>query len=109
MLSRLQHVSRGRSTPRRRRCSAVSGRTGVTSPQELRERRLAMLGAKSKRLMRGVLGSMFCTIVGAGVGFQASPAAAASVRPLFDLSHPTGSPFPSDRFTVPDSGQNTGL
>lgn len=30
------------------------------------------------------------------------------VHPLFDLASPTRSPFPSDRFTVPDPGQNTG-
>ena len=30
------------------------------------------------------------------------------VHPLFDLSSPTGSPFPSDRFTVADPNQNTG-
>ena len=32
----------------------------------------------------------------------------AAVHPLFDLSTPTGSPFPSDRFTVADPDQNTG-
>ncbi|MFL6716984.1 MAG: Ig-like domain-containing protein [Burkholderiaceae bacterium] len=26
----------------------------------------------------------------------------------YDLSDPAGSPFPSDRFTIPDAGQNTG-
>ena len=34
--------------------------------------------------------------------------AAASVHPLFDLSSPDASPFPFDRWTVPDSTQNTG-
>jgi hypothetical protein len=32
----------------------------------------------------------------------------AAVHALFDLSSPTGSPFPSDRFTVGDPDQNTG-
>ena len=31
-----------------------------------------------------------------------------AVHPLFDLSTPARSPFPSDRFTVADSRQNTG-
>jgi hypothetical protein len=35
--------------------------------------------------------------------------AAAPVQALFDLTSRTTCPFPSDRFTVPDSGQNTGL
>ena len=35
--------------------------------------------------------------------------AAAATRPLFNLQSTTQSPFPSDRFTVADSGQNTGL
>jgi virulence factor lipase-like protein len=34
---------------------------------------------------------------------------AAQTRPLFNLQSTTQSPFPSDRFTVADSGQNTGL
>jgi hypothetical protein len=38
-----------------------------------------------------------------------SVARAAGVEPRFDLSGPTGSPFPSDRFTVPDWTQLTGL
>jgi Bacterial virulence factor lipase N-terminal len=38
-----------------------------------------------------------------------SPAVAASTQANFDLSSPQGGPFPSDRFTVTDSSQNTGL
>jgi hypothetical protein len=41
----------------------------------------------------------------ARVNLASSPSA---VHPLFDLSTPAGSPFPSDRFTVQDSSQNTG-
>jgi hypothetical protein len=33
--------------------------------------------------------------------------AAAGVHPLFNVQSTTQSPFPSDRFTVPDSQQNT--
>src|SRR6266849_2221008 len=33
--------------------------------------------------------------------------ALASVHALFDLSTPSGGPFPSDQFTVPDHSQNT--
>src|SRR5262245_53491197 len=43
------------------------------------------------------------------LALQSSLAAAAGVRPLFDLSQPSTSPFPSDRFTVRDATQNTGL
>jgi len=35
--------------------------------------------------------------------------ASAGVQPLFDLSRPSTSPFPSDRFTVSDPSHNTGL
>src|SRR6266540_2251256 len=38
-----------------------------------------------------------------------SPALAASVQARFDLSTPQAGPFPSDRFTVPDPTNNTGL
>jgi dienelactone hydrolase len=39
-----------------------------------------------------------------------APAAIANgVEPRFDLTDPSGSPFPSDRFTVPDATQLTGL
>ena len=38
-----------------------------------------------------------------------SLALAAGVQALFDLSSPASGPFPSDRFTVPDGSQNTGL
>src|SRR5215470_11447668 len=38
-----------------------------------------------------------------------SLALAAGVQALFDLEIPTGGPFPSDRFTVVDLGQETGL
>jgi Bacterial virulence factor lipase N-terminal len=38
-----------------------------------------------------------------------SLASAASVQARFDSSAPQAGPFPSDRFTVPDSSQNTGL
>jgi len=39
--------------------------------------------------------------------FAASLAAASGVHPLFNLQSTTQSPFPSDRFTVLDSSQNT--
>ena len=37
------------------------------------------------------------------------PGAACAVEALFDLSSPATAPFPTDRFTVDDPGQNTGL
>jgi hypothetical protein len=45
----------------------------------------------------------------AAIGISSTFAWAAGVRPLFDLAHPSGGPFPSDRFTVPDPNQNTGV
>ncbi|MEX2198220.1 MAG: hypothetical protein WD886_05380 [Burkholderiales bacterium] len=43
------------------------------------------------------------------LAFGPTLALAAGVQALFDLSAPATAPFPSDRFTVPDSSQNTGL
>src|SRR5215475_303426 len=43
------------------------------------------------------------------LGAAPSLAAAAGVRARFDLDDRRGSPFPSDRFTVADTTQNTGL
>ena len=42
-------------------------------------------------------------------GLTPSLAHAAGVQPGFDLSSPSGSPFPSDRYTDPDATQLTGL
>jgi hypothetical protein len=41
--------------------------------------------------------------------FSPSAVADGSVQPRFDLTEPSGGPFPSDRFTVPDPTQVTGL
>ena len=51
------------------------------------------------------------SIVLALFALLALPAAAqaAGVAPAFDLSSPSGSPFPSDRWTAPDAAQLTGL
>ena len=51
-----------------------------------------------------------CTPLFHGSGLTATSAtpAGTAVHPLFDLSSPVRSPFPSDRFTVPDPNQNTG-
>jgi dienelactone hydrolase len=38
-----------------------------------------------------------------------SPAPVAGTEAMFDLSSPAGGPFPTDRFTLPDDSQNTGL
>lgn len=50
-----------------------------------------------------------CTSVLAAILFAPVVAAARDVHPLFDLRSITQSPFPSDRFTVRDSRQNTRL
>src|SRR5262249_44010261 len=64
-----------------------------------------MRGFTSTRLVP----SMLCAAFVSYILLHASPAAAAGVRPLFDLSHPAGGPFPSDRFAISDPSQNTGL
>src|SRR5262245_35006266 len=66
-------------------------------------------GFKSKRFISGLLCSMLGVALVSCAVLQVAPAAAAGVRPMFDLSDPAGSPFPSDRFTVGDASQNTGL
>jgi dienelactone hydrolase len=45
------------------------------------------------------------------VALAAAPAGASrdGVHPLFDLATPSGGPFPSDVFTVPDADQATGI
>ncbi|MGH8707699.1 MAG: Ig-like domain-containing protein [Burkholderiales bacterium] len=43
------------------------------------------------------------------LAFGPTLALAAGTQALFDLSAPETAPFPSDRFTVPDRSQNTGL
>lgn len=43
-----------------------------------------------------------------GIAMAARRAGPGTVSPLFDLSSDERSPFPSDRFTVADDGQNTG-
>ena len=50
--------------------------------------------------------ALFMTI--ALVAARAPAAQAAGVQPRLDLADPTGMPFPSDRFTVPDATQRTG-
>jgi hypothetical protein len=45
------------------------------------------------------------TLIGGSISAQFGPP---PVHPLFDLSSPDRSPFPSDRFTVADANQNTG-
>jgi Tol biopolymer transport system component len=45
----------------------------------------------------------------APLGVTPSLAATGSVHPRFDLTAPQGGPFPSNRFTVADASENTGL
>lgn len=55
------------------------------------------------------LGAGLATLfAGAGVA-SCEPSAEPPVHALFDLTTHTGGPFPSDRFTVSDPSQNTGL
>jgi hypothetical protein len=48
-------------------------------------------------------------IVVLGLAAVASPAVAAGIEPRLDLASPGGTPFPSDRWTVPDGTQLTGV
>jgi hypothetical protein len=54
--------------------------------------------------MHKLVGALFIICV---CLFAPTLAAASGVHPLFNLQSTTQSPFPSDRFTVPDSRQNT--
>jgi hypothetical protein len=54
------------------------------------------------KLLSGVVAAAVLSVSQAG-----SPAAS-RVAPLFDLTSPDRSPFPSDRFTIPDAQQITG-
>jgi dienelactone hydrolase len=69
---------------------------------------------KSKMAARNVPNTAFCSAVVTIVllvvaGFSPSAVANGVVEPRFDLTDPSGGPFPSDRFTVPDRTQLTGL
>lgn len=44
-----------------------------------------------------------------GLAVAASPAVAAGIEPRLDLTSPGGAPFPSNRWTVPDRTQLTGV
>ncbi len=55
------------------------------------------------RLLRGVFVALLL------MSLPPSDAGAAGIQALFDLDAASGGPFPSDRFTVPDVSQNTGL
>ena len=57
---------------------------------------------------RVLRGHAFLVIVAAAL-LGHGAALASSTHPLFDLSAPSGGPFPTDRFTVPDASQITGL
>jgi hypothetical protein len=48
-------------------------------------------------------------IVVLGLAAVASPAVATGIEPRLDLASPGGAPFPSDRWTVPDGTQLTGV
>jgi hypothetical protein len=52
------------------------------------------------------LAGTLAVLAGAGPAVAGRPAA---VEPRFELATPEGGPFPSDRFTVPDRLQRTGL
>jgi dienelactone hydrolase len=71
------------------------------------KRRFEMAGGKvPETAFRSAVVTVVLLIVAA---FSPSAAANGSVEPRFDLTDPSGGPFPSDRFTVPDPTQLTGL
>jgi hypothetical protein len=63
-------------------------------------------GIASKIGFRSVVVTIVLVIAAA---FSPSAVANGSVEARFDLADPSGGPFPSDRFTVPDPTQLTGL
>src|SRR5262249_52148224 len=85
--------------PRSRRCRA--------------RRSVASSGATTSRLggTRMTLGQGYRTVaISIAVLLAiAAPSLAAGVKAGFDLSSPSGGPFPSDRFTVEDPSHLTGL
>jgi dienelactone hydrolase len=73
-------------------------------------------GSDSTLMARGIVSTIACrsaivtTLVLLIVAaFSPSATANGSVEPRFDLTDPSRGPFPSDRFTVPDATQLTGL
>ena len=56
-----------------------------------------------------LLRALLPMVVSMVVPFCSTPSHAASVHALFDLSAPSGGPFPTNRFTTPDANQITGL
>src|SRR5262245_40042085 len=54
------------------------------------------------------MGSRVLPLILASIFLAPTSSPVASVHPLFDLSSPSSSPFPSDRCTVADPDQNTG-
>src|SRR6266508_3210667 len=83
--------------------SRTEGRAGMN--QEADWTQMAV-GIASKIAFRSA-GVLIALLIVAA--FSPSAAANGSVEPRFDLTDPSGGPFPSDRFTVPDPAQLTGL
>jgi hypothetical protein len=62
------------------------------------------------RRRRSAAVAAFVLVTGVIAGGALAPAALANgTEPRFDLGDPAGGPFPSNRFTVPDESQITGL
>jgi hypothetical protein len=66
-----------------------------------------LVALRARRCPLSVAGALFVSL--GLLVLVPSLAYAAGVRACFDLDDRRGSPFPSDRFTVEDSGQNTSL
>ena len=60
-------------------------------------------------MKKRVAGLVAMSIALTPVSLRPAAAAAGSVHAQFDLGSPQRGPFPSNRFTVADSTQNTGL
>jgi hypothetical protein len=65
-------------------------------------------GGRHRRLRSTVVGSALATVIIAA-GILAPTALANDTQPRFDLGDPAGGPFPSNRWTVQDASQLTGL
>ena len=69
--------------------------------------KFGMLGRFASKL--AVRAAVVAVVLGIVAAFSPSAAANGNVEPRFDLTDPSGGPFPSDRFTVTDTTQLTGL
>ena len=70
---------------------------------------LGLSSSVASRCRRTLLIALFAVLLVAPAWLVAPAKEAGGIHALFELDTPTGSPYPSNRFTVADLSQNTGL